>query len=294
MKEELYREKNRHGSAFFPFQCYEFKVEESQVIKNYHWHEEVEWIYVISGTVIIEIDMLIYKATDHTLICIPKEALHKITVEKYANYYAFVYQFQMLQFSQYDYCESEYMVPLENGQMLIAKIIALQEQKNKQLELELEQIVDSYTLKPGAWQLLIKASLLKIVAYLMEGNLVEQPNSPIHKVEKVENMKRLLTYIRDHYTEKIYIKELATIVTMNETYFCRYFKEALGKTPIEYINGLRIEEAARRIRETDTQITEICYMVGFENVSYFIRKFKERKGITPKKYSTLIKISTEN
>ena len=62
-----------------------------------------------------------------------------------------------------------------------------------------------------------------------------------------------------------------------ETYFCRYFKESTGMSPIEYLINLRIEEAARLIRETDYKIIEICLLSGFDNSSYFIRKFYQSK-----------------
>ncbi len=290
MQEELFREKSIHGSLLFPFECYIQDSDEAIMVKNYHWHEETEWIYTVKGNITIEIDMFSYHVGPNSLVCIPKESLHKIRTEGKCLYYAYVYKFEFLHFSLYDYCQSAYMIPVEKGEISFCKIIYLEREKNQIIEKELLEIANAYIHKPAAWQLCVKASLTKIVAFLIQNDEIEDSDYKEHTdmIEKVANMKLILKYIKEHYQEKIYIKELADIVSMNETYFCRYFKNIVGKTPIEYINYLRIERAARLIRETDLTITEICFMTGFDNVSYFIRKFKENKQITPKKYSLLM------
>lgn len=289
MQEELYREKSMHGSLLFPFECYIQNSSKPIIVKNYHWHEETEWIYTVEGNITIDINMHAYHVGPNSLVWIPKESLHKIRTEGKCLYYAYVYKFEMLHSSLYDYCESEYMLPIEKGDINFLKVINLDEEENQIIKKELQDIANICKDRLHAWRLCVKASLTKIVALLIQNNKMEDAmyQNQTDKIEKVANMKRILQYINEHYQEKIYIKELADIISMNETYFCRYFKRIVGKTPIEYMNDLRIEKAARKIRETDLSITEICFLVGFENVSYFIRKFKENKLITPKKYSAL-------
>lgn len=289
--EELYREKSSHGSVLFPFECYIQDSKEPMMVKNYHWHDEVEWLYVKEGSIHVEINMEIFHIRESSLICIPRGALHKIHTEGKCFYYAFVYKIQFLQFSLYDYCESAYMIPIEQGDMVFSKKINLTHPENNAIKKELQEIADAYIEKMEAWRLQVKASLMKIVALLIQNHHLEESDykNQTNIIEKVTNMKLLLQYMKEHYQEKIYIKELAKLVNMNENYFCRYFKNIVGKTPIQYINYLRIEQAAKLIRETDHQMIDICYMVGFDNVSYFIRKFKENKQITPKKYSQSMK-----
>lgn len=293
MHQELYREKNIHGSVMFPFECYIQDSKEPVLAKNYHWHEEVEWIYIKEGFIVVEIDMSAFRAGPDSFVCIPRGALHKIRTEGKCLYYAFVYKFQFLQFASYDYCESNYMIPLEKGEIVLSQQHDLRQDENKAVKLELDGIVEAYLHKGAAWQMTVKASLVKIVALFMRQNSIEKTDleNKAANIGKVENMKSLLAYIRSHYSEKIYIKDLAEIVSMNETYFCRYFKSITGKTPIAYINQFRIEKAAKLIRETDYRMIDICFLVGFDNVSYFIRVFKEMKKMTPKKYSEAVNSS---
>ena len=58
-------------------------------------------------------------------------------------------------------------------------------------------------------------------------------------------------------------------------------KEEVGSTFKGYLTDLRLSEATRALGETDLQVTEIAFRVGFGNVSHFNRVFKERFEITP-------------
>lgn len=68
---------------------------------------------------------------------------------------------------------------------------------------------------------------------------------------KLHVLKQVVTYIQEHYSEKIYIQELADEVNMNPQYFCRFFKSMTGKKPTDYINHHRIEKAINLLLTTD-------------------------------------------
>lgn len=287
MNQESYREKSKHGSALFPFECYIQDSDQPILVKDHHWHDEMEWIFVLHGKIKIEIDFVEYTVAGRALICIPRGALHKISTIGPCLYYAFVFQFQMLQSVTYDYCEISLMVPLSSGEMQLQKVIGCEDAEGKVLVGELMKIASAYFNKEVAWSIEVKASLMKVIAYLVKQQKLENLDQKLKTdlVERSERIKKSITYMKEHIQEKVYLSDLAELVSMNETYFCRYFKESTGMSPIEYLINLRIEEAARLIRETDYKIIEICLLSGFDNSSYFIRKFYQSKQITPKKYA---------
>lgn len=67
-------------------------------------------------------------------------------------------------------------------------------------------------------------------------------------------------------------------------HLCRQFSKTYGVSPIEYINSLRITRAKLLMRDTDLNISEIAYRVGFENPAYFSRLFRKQTGFSPKQY----------
>ena len=97
-------------------------------------------------------------------------------------------------------------------------------------------------------------------------------------------LKESITYMRNHYSEKIYISDLADLANMNEQYYCRFFKKAIGKTPIEYLNELRIQRSMRLLQSSQKSVLEISLECGFNNLGNYMRTFKKVTGTTPLQY----------
>ncbi len=62
------------------------------------------------------------------------------------------------------------------------------------------------------------------------------------------------------------------------------FKDEYGVTLSEYVGNLRLEEAKRLLSDTDTDIIDIAYSVGFGGLSSFYRFFKNSTGLSPAVY----------
>lgn len=96
--------------------------------------------------------------------------------------------------------------------------------------------------------------------------------------------KIVLSFISDHYMEKLTLEQMAASLSMNKNYFCRFFQELTGSTPMEYVNYYRIESACEQLTGTDKPITEVAFDCGFSDVSYFIKVFRKYKDKTPSQY----------
>lgn len=94
----------------------------------------------------------------------------------------------------------------------------------------------------------------------------------------------VIHYIREHLTAKIPISTLCREACMSKSSFFRAFKKTFGLSPIEYINGERVNLAKRLLNDQEASITEVCYQTGFKDLSYFVRLFKLTEGMTPKSY----------
>ena len=100
-----------------------------------------------------------------------------------------------------------------------------------------------------------------------------------------------VSYIEQNYSENISIDELSSVANMSSSRFYPVFRDALGVTPVDYINHYRVNRAIMLLNSEDEKsIEEISMSVGFESSTYFRRVFKKITGKTPKEYR---KISTE-
>ena len=101
-----------------------------------------------------------------------------------------------------------------------------------------------------------------------------------------KNIKDILTYIDEHFTEKLSLNELAGLANMSPNYFSAFFKKISGVTLWNYISSKRINMAVQLIRGRDSgkNMLEIAMLCGFNNTTNFNKMFKRITGMTPTEY----------
>lgn len=97
----------------------------------------------------------------------------------------------------------------------------------------------------------------------------------------------LLSYIGEHIADDLRESELAEMLNQSVSAFSRSFRKHTGMSFVQYVNLLRINYACELLMNGDLGITDICYKIGFNNVSNFNRRFLEQKGMSPSKFRNL-------
>lgn len=93
-----------------------------------------------------------------------------------------------------------------------------------------------------------------------------------------------ISHMRRNVAHVIALEELVSISGMSRTNYIRMFEATMGTSPINYLIGLRIEEASRLLRSTDRSITDVAFDVGFSDSNYFSRQFRKARGQSPREY----------
>lgn len=124
--------------------------------------------------------------------------------------------------------------------------------------------------------------------------VVEQLNTFIKEAKKSissknsqtgnSNVKMILEYIEDHYAEPLSLTGVANHFHFNPSYLSSYFASHNREGFNEYLNKIRIEEAAKLLINSFTPISEISGIVGYSDHSYFCKVFKKIKGVSPSQY----------
>jgi len=107
-----------------------------------------------------------------------------------------------------------------------------------------------------------------------------QTPQPTHR----SRIDRVCTCLNQDYRRRLRLEEAAAMANMSVTAFSRFFKRSTGKTFVRYINELRVGQASKLLIESELSVAEICYQVGFNNVSNFNRRFRELQRMSPKEY----------
>ena len=99
---------------------------------------------------------------------------------------------------------------------------------------------------------------------------------------KYKRLSPALTAMSENSSASVPISYYSDLCGMSEVNFRRLFKEHTGKTPIEYRNDLRLEDAKCRIESGEYNVSEAAEASGFVNLSFFSRLYKKKYGHTPK------------
>ena len=113
------------------------------------------------------------------------------------------------------------------------------------------------------------------------------------KVEKVEVkgydeelMERIMKVVNENLSDSDFnVEKMCDEVGVSRTQLHRKLKEMTGVPTSEFLRNIRLNEAARLIRERKINITQVSYMVGFANNSHFSTAFKKYFGMSPSEYA---------
>lgn len=153
--------------------------------------------------------------------------------------------------------------------------------ENKEIIQCIEQLPDS----KGTMRIINLLHLLDLMANFKQKRYL----GSLHFCQSVsitmdQRMEKILTYLSNHYKEDIDLNEVSSLIAMNSSSFCRYFKEKSGKTFTEYVLDLRIGYACKLLIENKMDIVQVSIECGFNTITHFNRIFKRNTGLTPTEY----------
>lgn len=126
--------------------------------------------------------------------------------------------------------------------------------------------------------------LCHTVALLLQREAIPPGNVHLDDLKAIYAIKLRL---QSSLGEAPAIAALAKEAKMSEPKLRKLFRQTFGKTVFDYYQTLRMQEAARLLKEQHLTVSEVGYQVGFTNLSHFARVFEQHLGLKPKKYSTL-------
>ena len=137
------------------------------------------------------------------------------------------------------------------------------------------------TTKDRFQQLLEMLSIFQELAKSKEMTLLHsQPIDDHYNLKEQQRIRSINRFIEENHQRKIDAEEVAALVNLSLSAFCRYFKKMTRLTFTEFLNQYRINQAKKLLLQ-DKNVTEACYESGFASLSYFNRTFKKVIGKAP-------------
>lgn len=277
-----------HDDSFL-LELYTNLTKENPEIIAHHWHNEPEVILCVDGAIDVNCNGETFKLSKNDILFINSSQIHSLHIYPFTKSITFVFDLNSCISQRLDTCDQKFILPLKNLEITITSGLTFQSgnvDRKEELVDIIKHIIDLETNRPYAYQITLKGYLFLMMSILISTSPVNRYKNQEYKniVKNYESLKTVLDYFDNNYKEKISIDELAKLIHMSTPYFCKYFKNFTGNTPVDYINMIRIENAVRLIKTSNKRIIDIAYEVGFQNFSYFSKVFKKNKNISPSEY----------
>jgi len=282
MKYPEYNEIKQRGRRDFPIQLYRIDSSHPQYVMALHWHKELELVRIISGSFSLFVNNGRIDLTAGDIAFINCRYLHRGEPAD-CSYECIVFDPEMM-VKKSNEVFSSYINPVILGSMVIKSV---GHRKDSKLYSAVCRLFDILRDEPGYYELSTMSALFDIFEQLyLEGAVV--PSQVSKKLSAQTGMiSELVMWIDRNYSEHITLNILAQKAGVTPNYLCRLFKEYTEKTPLEYVNSVRIDNICHEIRWGHKNITEAALDGGYNNMSYFCKVFKKYRGISAKKYSKL-------
>jgi len=256
-----------------------FVIQNSPAEYNYppNWHENIEFLYCVSGTGSLRYNEKMYALKEGDLIIVnPCEAHAFSSMEGNARYHCLMIDLKLFG-ERDDVTQRKYIDRLANRSIRFRNRIGA----NARVQAIVSELLEACREMQPGYELAIKGNLLRLLAYLFRYE-IDSEDAPAKGFDAHKQIAPALHYISDHYFNEITLEMLASACCMNRSYFCRRFHELTGRTAIAYVNEYRLVKAKALLLGTSMPITEIAEATGFVDSSYFTRKFKEFYGVSPR------------
>jgi AraC-like DNA-binding protein/ligand-binding sensor protein len=125
-------------------------------------------------------------------------------------------------------------------------------------------------------------SIIRLLAIFSQ-HLAALSNQLMVREEKAEApmIARARSFITEHQSEELSLKEVARAVNTSAFYFCKMFKQATGLTFTDYLARVRVEKVKNLLLNPHKRVSEAAFEAGFQSLSQFNRVFKKIEGMSP-------------
>ena len=264
-----------------PICVHDIAISSTDIVWDWHIHDEYEMYLAIEGKRIFYVGDEEYQVDTGDIIFINEKIPHKTKNTK--NSSGFIIQFNPITHTNNTY---KHLLQFIKATTRDVSLFKADTNINKELTYCLKNILDENTKKQKSYEDFITAELYKIFAVLYRYEIIRNPEE-VFSMKEVEKILPAITYIDNHYKEKITLQQVSNLSNFDKSHFCRVFKKSTNQSLVDYINFVRISKAEKLLLSSRKAISEIAEETGFLSVAYFTKIFRKLKNCTPSQYKKI-------
>lgn len=273
----------QHGSNEYPFKFYNDNLAlfDFHCIE-WHWHTELEFVYVESGVVTFWIGEKKFELSEGNGVFINSKVLHRFYSSCEAIIPNFVFMPSFI--APYNSCiYQKYVLPVISSsrafqifQLKVSWQAEILEIIKRVIEIQNSisscELMTSYLVQM-LWQRLYGEMDFSYV----DDHLKKSASSQAR-------LQLMIQYISSNYQRNISLDDIAACAQISKSAALKLFQKYLQTTPVNFLINYRLNEAAQLLSKTEKKVNAISSETGFHNVDYFCRLFKKHYQLTPTQY----------
>lgn len=280
------RELNPHGTLEFPCAAYEETYHKSaEAVVAWHWHEELEIIYVKSGRLKLRIPGTTLAGMEGDCFFLNSNVLHALVAAEDLTICSLVFHPSLVFGQENSVYAQKYMRPLLACRELPVCLV------NR--ELSWGEDFTTFYLKaflaaadePSGYEFVVREGLTSccLTMYREHETLIQTCDD--EPDQDTLRLRSMLEYIQDHFSESIGLSQIAAAAGIGERECLRCFKRIMQVSPIQYLIKYRVMRGAAMLLENSGgSIAEVAAASGFDSPSNFTQFFRRFYKCTPREY----------
>ena len=252
-----------------------------------HTHEAIEILYIIKGSLTLYADGFPHHVKNGSLVLIRPNTIHNIYTAEEGEHAYYVLRIKPSLMSSFADAQNSALYQMQLGLHSESIKFIWSKEEMDPFRTILETMIHDLHEQSFATDLSLKANAILLMTTILRQTLSAHPlPADIKDINPTATQKiyNAIAYINNNYELDISAKTCALAIGMSYTYFSRLFKHFTKKSFSSYLTEVRIRQAEKLLMLTESSITDIALMCGFNDVSYFISKFKTICGKTPYLY----------
>ncbi|GFZ31448.1 AraC family transcriptional regulator [Clostridium zeae] len=254
-----------------------------------HWHNYIEILYVVKGSVFVNINAGTYELIENEIEIINVDEAHRIFSKDKDNK-VLIFHIDPYFFEKY-YNDIKNMFFYTNS----SEEGAQENEDYDELRTFLSIVLCELVQKSDNYDEEIENTLVELLYHLINNfhYLMHEQEELRENDEQLDRYHRISKYIYNNYNNNITLQDIADKEFLSTHYLSHEIKYSTGYSFTELINLTRVEESVKLLLDTDKPISEISEEVGFSHTRYYNKNFKFYYKTTPLNYRKKYKVDEE-
>ncbi|ANU55568.1 helix-turn-helix transcriptional regulator [Acutalibacter muris] len=250
----------------------------------WHWHDEVEFTLAAAGRMEYRVNDSRYLLSAGEGLFCNSGALHSGSMrETDCDYISITVHPRLLSGFEGSLVGAKYVAPLVESQGLSSILLTRREPWQAIVLEYLNKIYELCSHRPEGYELLVQTHFMQIWVELSAHCAAQAGGGQSEDPEKLRRLREILTFLHEHYADKITLEDIAAHVGLCKSECCRFFKRQMGTPLFDYLLDYRVGKSLINLKE-GSSVSEAAEAAGFNDPSYYAKVFRAHTGRSPSQY----------